>query len=169
MNKEIIILNGSTRRNGKTQDLVNSFIKGAKKAGNNITEFKVSEMKIADCIGCKRACSNLESPCVQKDDMNQIYSKFDYSDIIVFASPVYFWTITGSLKTATDRLYAKLESLGYSKFSKDSILLMTADGSDYSQAVNWYNTFERNLGWSNLGEVLGKNKTKEAYKLGLSV
>lgn len=67
------------------------------------------------------------------------------------------------------RLYAKLRSLGYGKFPRESVLLMTAGGSDYSQAVTWYRTYERNLGWKNLGEVLGSGKTNEAYRLGQSI
>ena len=101
--------------------------------------------------------------------MEQIYAEFEGADVVVFASPLYFWTITGTLKTVADRLYAELECLGYSRFPKKSVLLMTADGSDYSQAVTWYRTYERNLRWKNLGEVLGKGKTKEAYQLGASI
>ena len=94
---------------------------------------------------------------------------FMTADVVVFASPLYFWTISGTLKTATDRLYAELRNLGYSKFPRKSVLLMTAGGSDYNQAVRWYETFERNLGWTNLGEVLGTGKTKEAEMLGASI
>ena len=101
--------------------------------------------------------------------MDRIYAEFEAADVVVFASPVYFWTITGPLKTAADRLYAELECLGYGGFPKQSVLLMTADGGDYSQAVTWYRTYERNLRWKNLGEVLGKGKAKEAYQLGASI
>ena len=68
-----------------------------------------------------------------------------------------------------DRLYAELECLGYGKFARESVLLMTADGFDYSQAVTWYRTYERNLGWKNRGEILGKGKTEAAYQLGASL
>ncbi len=101
--------------------------------------------------------------------MEQIYSAFADCDVVVFASPVYFWTITGPLKTAADRLYVELECLGYGGFARESVLLMTADGGDYSQAVTWYRTYERNLGWKNQGEVLGKGKTEEAYQIGASL
>ncbi len=101
--------------------------------------------------------------------MEQIYSAFADCDVVAFASPVYFWTITGTLKTTADRLYAELECLGYDKFARESVLLMTADGSDYSQAVTWYRTYERNLGWKNRGEVLGKSKSEAAYQLGASL
>lgn len=65
--------------------------------------------------------------------------------------------------------YAELECLGYGKFARECVLLMTADGSDYSQAVTWYRTYERNLGWKNRGEVLGKSKLEAAYQLGASL
>ena len=169
MNKKILILNGAARKNGNTAKLVDAFTNGAVSVGNQVKTFYLDGMDIHSCKGCLRAGRDSKSPCSQQDDMDQIYAEFEHSDVVVFASPVYFWTITGPLKTAADRLYAELECLGYGGFPKKSVLLMTADGGDYSQAVTWYRTYERNLGWRNLGEVLGKGKTKEAYQLGASI
>lgn len=169
MNKKIIILNGAARKNGSTSKLVGAFAEGAAAAGNEVKSFYLDGMNIHSCKGCLMAGRDPKSPCSQKDDMDTIYAEFADADVVVFASPVYFWTITGTLKTAADRLYAELECLGYGGFSKKCVLLMTADGGDYSQAVTWYRTYERNLGWKNLGEVLGKGKTGEAYKLGASI
>ena len=169
MNKKVIILNGAARKNGSTAKLVDAFTEGAASAGNEVKTFYLDGMDIHSCKGCLRAGRDPKSPCSQKDDMDQIYAAFADADVVVFASPVYFWTITGPLKTVADRLYAELECLGYGGFPRKSILLMTADGGDYSQAVTWYRTYERNLGWKNLGEVLGKGKTREAYQLGVSI
>ena len=169
MNKKIIILNGAARKNGNTAKLVEAVEDGAKSVGNQVKTFYLDGMKIHSCKGCLRADRDSKSPCSQKDDMDQIYAEFEDADVVVFASPLYFWTITGTLKTAADRLYAELECLGYGMFPKKSVLLMTADGGDYSQAITWYRTYERNLRWKNLGEVLGKGKTKEAYQLGASI
>ena len=169
MDKKIIILNGAARKNGNTSKLAEAFADGARSAGNDVKMFFLDEMDIHSCKGCLRAGKNPKSPCSQKDDMDQIYGAFTGADVVVFASPLYFWTITGTLKTVADRLYAELECLGYGGFPRKSVLLMTADGSDYSQAVTWYRTYERNLGWKNLGEVLGKGKTGEAYRLGASM
>ena len=169
MNKKIIILNGAARKNGNTTKLVEAFEDGAISAGNQVKNFYLDGMDIHSCKGCLKAGKDPKSPCSQKDDMNQIYEEFEAADVVVFASPLYFWTITGTLKTVADRLYAELECLGYGKFPKKSVLLMTADGGDYSQAVTWYRTYERNLRWKNLGEVLGKGKIKEAYSLGASI
>ncbi len=166
MAKKILILNGAARKNGSTAELIRAFADGARSTGHTVQEFYLDSMNIHSCKGCLRADRDSKSPCSQKDDMEQIYSAFADCDVVVFASPVYFWTITGTLKTAADRLYAELECLGYGGFARESVLLMTADGGDYSQAVTWYRTYERNLGWKNRGEVLGKGKTEAAYKKG---
>lgn len=60
-------------------------------------------------------------------------------------------------------------TLTYHEFPRRSVLLMTAGGNDYSQAVRWYETFERNLGWTSLGEVLGSGKAAEARRLGAAI
>ena len=169
MNKKVMVLNGAARKKGNTTKLVEAFADGAQSAGNQVKIFYLDGMEIHSCKGCLKAGRDSKSPCTQKDDMEKIYAEFESADVVVFASPLYFWTITGTLKTVADRLYAELECLGYSRFSKKSVLLMTADGGDYSQAVTWYRTYENNLRWENLGEVLGKGKTKEAYRLGASI
>jgi len=169
MAKSILILNGAARKNGSTAALIRAFSDGARSAGHEVREFYLDSMSIHSCKGCLRAGRNSKSPCSQRDDMEQIYSTFADCDVVVFASPVYFWTITGPLKTAADRLYAELECLGYRGFARESVLLMTADGGDFSQAVAWYRTYERNLGWKNRGEVLGKGKTEAAYQIGASL
>jgi len=169
MTKRILILNGAARKKGNTAKLIRAFSDGAQSVGHTVREFYLDNMNIHGCKGCLRASQDSKSPCSQKDDMEQIYSAFADCDVVVFASPVYFWTITGPLKTAADRLYAELECLGYGGFARESVLLMTADGGEYSQAVAWYRTYERNLGWKNRGEVLGKGKTDAAYQLGASI
>lgn len=169
VSKKILVLNGAARKNGNTAKLIQSFSDGAMSAGHQVSEFYLDSMNIHSCKGCLSAGHDPKSPCSQKDDMEQVYAAFAECDVVVFASPVYFWTITGPLKTASDRLYAELECMGYGNFARESVLLMTADGGDYSQAVQWYRTFERNLGWTNRGEILGKGKTREAYDLGVSI
>lgn len=169
MMKKILILNGAARPNGSTAKLVRAFAEGARSAGHSVQEFHLDGMDIHSCKGCLHAGQDAHSPCSQKDDMDQIYSAFAECDVVVFASPLYFWTITGTLKMAADRLYAELECLGYGKFPRESVLLMTAGGADYSQAVTWYRTYERNLGWKNRGEVLGSGKTEAARQLGASL
>ena len=168
----ILILNGASRKNGNTAQLVKAFSEGASGAGNHVREFYLQDMGIRGCLGCERCSSmkeGIDNPCVQNDDMAEIYKAFMTANVVVFASPLYFWTISGPLKTATDRLYAMLRYLGYHGFPRKSVLLMTAGGNDYSQAVKWYETFERNLGWTSLGEILGSGKAAEARRLGAAI
>jgi len=170
--KNILVLNGAARKNGNTTQLLEAFIGGAKSAGHNFETFYMQTMDIHGCTGCegcKNAPKGCDNPCVQNDDMANIYPAFMKADVIVFASPLYFWGITGPLKTAVDRLYAVVNSLGIEDFRRESVLLMTARSSDYSKAISWYERFESYLGWKNLGEVLGSEKTEEARKLGASI
>lgn len=76
----------------------------------------------------------------------------------------------GSTSLRKRNLYGlTLECLGYGKFAKDCVLLMTAGGNGFSVAETWYNNFEKNLGWKNLGKVLGSGRIEEAHKLGASI
>ena len=111
MSKKIIILNGAARKNGNTAKLTAAFADGARAAGNQVSIFDLDDMEIHSCKGCLKAIRDPKSPCSQKDDMERIYLAFEEADVVVFASPLYFWTITGTLKTAVDRLYAELECL----------------------------------------------------------
>ena len=73
MPKKIVILNGSPRRNGNTSALVKEFTEGAESVGNTVTEFFLDKMDIHGCKGCFGGHSSKDCPCVQKDDMSQIY------------------------------------------------------------------------------------------------
>ena len=106
MRKKIIILNGSPRKTGNTTALTAEFQKGVKEAGNTVTEFFLDDMNINGCKGCFGGGKNPDSPCVQKDDMGKIYPVYKEADIVVLATPLYYWTTSEQLKTAFDRLFA---------------------------------------------------------------
>ena len=181
MSKKIMILNGSPRRNGNTSELVHSFMEGAESTGNTVTEFFLDSMDIHGCKGCFGGGKNSESPCVQKDDMDKIYDAYREADIVVLATPLYYWTISGQLKTAFDRLFAVAEcDPNYRNPQKDSVLLMAAEGNEFEETLNWYNHLEKHLGWKSLGKVLcggvmavgdikNKPELQEAFELGKSI
>ncbi len=165
---EIIILNAAARKNGNTSALVQSFTKGAKSSGNNVREFYLQTMNIRGCIGCM-GCARNADPCTQKDEMSQIYDAFKTADVVVLSSPVYFLGVAGTLKTAIDRLFAMFTKYGAESCQRDSILLMTSDDPTYEEAVTWYRNFIDNVGWNNLGEVLGSRGATQAESLGASI
>ena len=104
MAKKIVILNGSPRPSGNTAALIEAFTKGAEQAGNGVVRFDVCKMNIHPCLGCCGGGKNSESPCVQKDDMDAIYPHYKDADLVVLASPMYYWSLSGQLKCAFDRL-----------------------------------------------------------------
>ena len=89
MAKKIIILNGSPRKNGNTAALTAQFKKGAEKSGHQVSEFFLGQMNIGGCLGCWRGGKDTECPCVQKDDMAQIYPVYKEADVVVLACNVF--------------------------------------------------------------------------------
>jgi len=164
----IIILNAAARKNGNTAALVQAFMEGAKEAGNEVKEFYLQSMTIRGCQACM-GCSRNADPCAQKDEMGAIYDAFKTADVVVMSSPIYFFGVAGPLKTATDRLFAVFQKYGFEECQRDCALLMTSDDPQYEQALDWYRTFVENVGWNNLGEVLGKGSTEQAKALGASI
>ena len=181
MSKKIIILNGSPRKNGNTSALTAEFARGAKETGNQVTEFFLDEMNINGCKGCFGGGKNPDSPCVQKDDMDKIYPVYKEADIVVLATPLYYWTVSGQLKTAFDRLFAVAEcDPDYRNPKKESVLIMAAEGYGFEESEYWYDRLEKHLGWKSLGKVLcggvmaagdikDKKELSDAYELGKAI
>lgn len=180
MAKKIVVLNGSPRPNGNTAMLINAFTEGAEQAGNTVETFFLDGMEIHGCKGCYGGGKDPASPCVQKDDMDKIYPVYKEADVVVMASPLYYWMMSGQLRTAFDRLFAVVESEGFKSSKKDCVLLMAAGGKDFDEAVYYYNSLMRRLGWNNLGTVLagdvndageaeGTPVLDEARQLGFSI
>lgn len=182
MGKKIVILNGSPRRNGNTSALVREFTKGAESAGNSVTEFFLGGMNIHGCKGCFGGHSSRDCPCVQKDEMEKIYPAVKDCQVIVLATPLYYWNMSGQLRTAVDRLFALEEGDGnlLRGHGRASALLMAAEGHGFDDVVLYYDHLMEHLQWKNLGHVLaggngeigdieGKAELQEAYELGKSI
>ena len=105
MGKRILVLAGSPRRHGNTDCLADEFIRGAQEAGHETEKIYLKDRKINGCLGCG-ACQRNGGSCVQKDDMQEIYEKWLASDVVVLASPVYFYTWSAQMKAVLDRTFA---------------------------------------------------------------
>lgn len=182
MPKKIVILNGSPRRTGNTSALVKAFTEGAESAGHTVTEFFLDSMNIHGCKGCFGGHSSKECPCVQRDDIKKIYPVVRECDVIVLASPLYYWNMSGQIRTAIDRLFALEEGDGnlLRGHGRASALLMAAEGHGFEDVLAYYNHLMEHLKWNNLGHVLaggngdigdieGKPEISAAYKLGKSI
>lgn len=156
MAKNVVILNGSPRRKGNTSMLVKAFTEGAESAGHTVTEFFLDGMDIHGCKGCFGGHSSKERPCVQHDDMDKVYPAVRDSDVVVLASPLYYWTMSGQLRTALDRLFALEERDGnlLRGNGRAAVLLMAAEGYGFEDAALYYDHLMEHLRWKNLGKVL---------------
>lgn len=144
--KKILVVQGGGRANGNTSQLANAFASGARKAGHDVEMISLLKHEVKGCLGCN-AC-RYGKPCIQKDAFNEIVPKIKAADLIVFASPLYFWTISSRLKAFIERFYCIAEedpNPPYGRYEKypvkDCVLLMTS-ADDYfwtfEQAVSYY-------------------------------
>ncbi len=106
MGKRVLILSGSPRKGGNSDLLCDEFMKGALESGNEVEKIRVSEKKIGYCRACYY-CTSHGGECAVKDDMSEIMQKIIDCDVIVLASPVYFYSIDAQLKTLIDRTVAR--------------------------------------------------------------
>ncbi len=161
--KKILIIQGGGRPNGNTAQLVKAFAKGAVDAGHEIEIISLIKNEVKGCLGCN-AC-RYGKPCVQKDSFNEIVPKIKSADLLVFASPLYFWTISSRIKAFIERFYCIAEKdddppLGrYEKYpEKDCALLMTAADNffwTFEQAVSYYRfTLVNYIGFHDRGILL---------------
>lgn len=95
---KITILNGSPRHNGNTQIMADTFAKAAQENGHTATVLNIANLHIRGCMDCKY-CYSHEGKCVQDDDMKKVFAELSDTDLLVFASPVYWFDITAQLKT----------------------------------------------------------------------
>jgi multimeric flavodoxin WrbA len=121
MAKKVVVLSGSPRKGGNSELLCDQFMRGAKEAGNQVEKIFVCEKAINYCTACD-ACQNNGGVCVQKDDMAEILDKMIGADVLVMATPVYFYTMNAQMKTLIDRTYARYTAVS----NKEMYFIMTA-------------------------------------------
>lgn len=190
--KRILIVVGGGRRNGNTAQLVAAFEKGAVEEGHLVETIFLAEHEIKGCIGCN-ACRT-GKPCIQKDEFNSLVPKIKQADLIVFASPLYFWTFSAKLKAFIERFYCigqPDENPPYGRYEKypvkDSVLLMTSADDffwTFEQAASYYQfTIVNYIGFTDKGMLLaggcgdtngkpnikGTNHLMEAYRFGKTI
>ena len=120
MNRKILIISSSPRKNGNSDLLCDEFLKGALEAGHKANKISLSDKKVKYCKACD-VCQK-GKPCVIDDDMEKILQKMIDADVIVLATPVYFYTMNAQLKTLIDRTYARYTEIT----DKDFYFIITA-------------------------------------------
>ena len=151
---KIIVLMGSPNKSGSTGILADSFVRGAAESGHDCEIIDVCHANIHPCIGCVRC--GYEGPCVQKDDVEQIRGKLLGADMVVFATPLYYYGMTAQLKAVVDRFCAYNSSLN-GRHLRSALLAVAwnADDWTFEALAAHYKTLVRYLRFKDMGMVLG--------------
>lgn len=104
--KNVLILSGSPRKGGNSDLLCDEFMRGALERGHKVEKIRVADRKIGYCRACYY-CRDHSGECAIKDDMAEVLQKMIDADVIVLASPVYFYSIDAQLKAVIDRTVAR--------------------------------------------------------------
>ena len=103
---KILIVQGSPHKEGSSNILAEQFRAGAEKAGHEVSVFDAAHAKIAPCIACEYCHTRGGGVCCQQDDMETLKQMILSSDMVVLATPLYFFNMSAQMKLAVDRLYA---------------------------------------------------------------
>lgn len=175
---KILVLNGSPRKHGNTMKMIEAFQEGAMSGGHQVNVVNVAYQKISGCLACEYCHQKENGVCVQKDDMQNIYTLLEDTEMLVIASPIYYHGITGQLKCAIDRLYAVLYPKEVVKsLKKVAMILSSGDPDMYDGAMFSYKgDFLDYLGLKNMevytayGDENGSQiKLKELRDFGMSL
>lgn len=179
MNKKVLIISASLRKGGNSEKLADEFIRGAKEAGHDVEKISFVDKSIGFCKGCL-ACAKLNH-CVIPDDAVEIAKKMGESDIIAFATPIYYYEMCGQLKTMLDRanpLY------GTDYRFRDIYLLSTAADQDAVSAKRaenglqgWIDCFPKARlagtvfagGVDAVGAIANHSALEQAYNIGKAI
>ena len=150
----IIVLMGSPNKKGSTAILVDEFCRGAGESGHDVEVIDVCHADIHPCTGCVHC--GYEGPCVQKDDVERIRRELLSSDMVVFATPLYYYGMSAQLKTVVDRFCAYNSSLN-SRHLKSALLTVAWNSDDWTfeALAAHYRTLVRYINFEDMGMVLG--------------
>ena len=179
MGKKVLILSASPRKGGNSDTLCDQFLRGAKESGHQAEKVFLRDKKIGYCTGCG-VCSKTHQ-CAQDDDMAEVLEKMVRADVIVMATPVYFYTMNAQMKTLIDRVAPR-----YSEVSdKDFYYLLTAADSDpkmLERTLEGFRGFAEDcltnpkergvvygVGLWEIGDVQKSPALKQAYEMGKGV
>ena len=179
MNKKVVVLSTSPRKNSNSEALAEAFARGAAEAGNDVEIIRMREKKVEFCRGCF-ACQKT-GMCLIKDDMAEIVPKMEQADVLAFATPIYYYAMSGQMKTLLDR--ANPLFVADYRFRDVYFLSSAAEDEDYvperaqSGLEGWIECFEKARlagavfggGVTEVGEIKESPALNEAYEMGKAV
>lgn len=179
MNKKVLVLSASPRKGGNSDLLCDQFMLGAKEAGSQVEKIFLRDKEINYCVACD-SCQNNGGSCVQDDDMAEVLDKMIAADVIVMATPVYFYSMNGQMKTLIDRTYPR-----YTEITNKEIYIIVTAAVRNKQALK--RTIEGFRGFTsllrgekekgiiygtgawNMGDIKGTKAMEQSYEMGKTV
>lgn len=152
---KIVVLQGSPNVNGSTAILAEEFARGARDAGHEVARIDVDRADVAPCTGCVRC--GYEGPCIQHDDMDDIRRQILSADMVVFATPLYYYGMSAQLKIVIDRFCSSNSSITR-RHLKCALLAVAwnSDGWTFDALEAHYRTLVRYLDMRDCGMILGR-------------
>ena len=179
MNKNVLVISASPRKGGNSDTVCDEFIRGAQESGNHAEKIFLASKNIKYCIGC--GVCNTTQKCVQKDDMAEILDKMVEADVIVLATPVYFYTMDAQMKTLIDRTVPRYTEIQ----NKDFYFIVAAADTErkmMERTIEGFRGFTQDCltgarekgiiygtGAWQAGEIKGTPAVKQAYEMGRNV
>ncbi len=130
----ILVLNGSPRTNGHTAEMVNAFCESVKEE-HQVTVFDVTRMNIHGCMACEYCHTKEKGVCIQKDDMQKIYPVLQEAEMLVIASPIYYYSYSGQMQCTLNRIYALDKP---ANLKKTALFLSAGDENAFEGAIFAY-------------------------------
>ena len=159
----ILILNGSPRPNGNTAAMISAFVEGLDHKRHEITVIDVCRKKVAGCLGCEYCHTKGNGSCIQKDDMQEIYEAIEAAEMLVLASPIYYFGYSAQLQSVIHRTYA----IGIPKKLKQAMLILSSGSENvYDGAIFEYRkTFVEYMKLKDMGIYTAYKETNKTEKL----
>ena len=179
MSKKVLILSASPRKGGNSDMLCDQFMLGATDAGNQAEKIFLRDKKINYCTGCG-ACQKQVGHCAQQDDMTDVLAKMVAADVIVMATPVYFYTMDAQMKTLIDRTCARYTEIS----DKEMYFIVTAADPEIQameRTIEGFRGFTSCLdgakekgiiygtGVWHVGDIQGYPAMNQAYEMGRNI
>lgn len=180
MAKKVLIISASPRKGSNSDALCEEFKRGAIEIGHYVEKVLLRDKQISYCVGCGACIINGYTNCSQKDDMSELLDKMIDFDVIVFASPVYFYTINAQMKTFIDRCCARHTKIS----NKEFYYIVTAADTDRNMMDRTIECFRgfldclenpvekgilKGVGLEGRGEALSTDYAQVAYNMGKQV
>ena len=155
MAKTILVLTGSPREGGNSDQLAESFIRGAVNAGNQVLRFDAGRKQIGPCIGCQ-SCAKGTGACAAPDDYAELAAYMQMADAVAIFTPLYWFNWPAGLKAAIDKLFAFYCSDTRTRV-KESLLVVCGEAAEmdtYDLIIKTYEKTAELMHWENKGHIV---------------